>query len=203
MTEPKKEATKPTKKRPKIATKPKVRMIEYSVTMVIPTAQYANVQPRIVVKADSFKEAHDFIAPHMNKLWKEYYLVNERRPEPTPPAPAPAPVVTPAPAPVITPVVEAKPVTTFVPDPNSTSNSAEDVAEIFDGKVIGTVPGVQPPDSSVALVKATQALESCLTLDAFDIINNQVMKSVKLTEEDKKTLMPLLEDKLEKLSNGT
>ena len=49
--------------------------------MVIPTGQYANIQPEIIVKGGTVEEAHDYIAPHMNKLWKEYYLINERRPE--------------------------------------------------------------------------------------------------------------------------
>jgi len=186
MTE-KKKVAKPIKKKvvkqkKKIVTKQKVTMISYEIKMVIPTGQYANIQPEIVVKSGSMEDAHSYIAPHMNKLWKEYYLINERRPEPTPPAPSP--VVTPAP--VVTPE----------PTP------AEQVAEVFDGKVVGTVPDVQPPVSSVALLKATQALDSCLSIDAFDLINDQIIKSVKLTDQDKLELMPLLENKLKELSDG-
>jgi len=147
------ESTKKTtpKKKP-VKSKPKVEMVSYSIKMVIPTGQYANIQPEIIVKANSVEEAHDFIAPHMNKLWREYYLVNERRPEPQP-----------------TPTGPTGPTT--------------------------------PPDSNVALIKATQAIESCLSLDAFEIITNQVNVSVKLTEEDKSILKPLLEKKLSELED--
>ena len=54
--------------------KPAVTMISYSIKMVIPTGQYANIQPEIVVSAGTPEEAERFIAPHMNKLWKEYYM---------------------------------------------------------------------------------------------------------------------------------
>jgi len=58
--------------------KPRVTMISYSIKMVIPTGQYANIQPEIVVKAGTPEEAEAYIAPHMNKLWKEYFMVSER-----------------------------------------------------------------------------------------------------------------------------
>ena len=77
-------------KKPKVApkpkakrapAKPKVTLQSYSVRMVIPTGSYANIQPEIVVKTTDMDIAHDFIAPHMNKLWKEYFLINERKKE--------------------------------------------------------------------------------------------------------------------------
>ena len=167
------------KKTTKVAPKPKelkplVELVSYSIKMVIPTGQYANIQPEIIVKSGSIQDAHDFIAPHMNKLWKEYFMVNERRPEPPKvnQAPLPAPVT-----------------------------PAEKIAEDFGGKVIGgglpakPVEAVQPPESSVALIKATSAIQSCLSLDALELIESQVIKSVKLSHEDKETLMPLLEKK--------
>ena len=152
--EKEKKATKP--KKPKST----VKLESYSIKMVIPTGQYANIQPEIIVKADSYEEAHDFIAPHMNKLWKEYYLVNERRPEPVKPATPPAGL--------------ADTKTPFVADP--------------------------APVSSVALVKATQAIESCFSVDALDIIAKQVEGSTKLEEKDKISLMPLIEEKYNSLN---
>ena len=136
--------------------KPKVELISYSMKMVIPTGNYANIQPEIVVRAGTVEEAHDYIAPHFNKLWKEYYLVSERRPEVKPVAPvAPAPVV-----------------------------------------------NQMPPASSVAFTKASQAIASCLSVEALDIIAKQVGVSVKLTDEDKMKLVPMLSAK-EKELNGT
>jgi len=72
--------------------KPKVTMISYSIKMTIPTGQYANIQPEIVVKAGTPEEAEKYIIPHMNKLWKEYFMVSER-----PVAKPVAPVTTPLP----------------------------------------------------------------------------------------------------------
>ena len=135
----------------------KIKLVSYKMGMVIPTDDYANIQPEIVVEGGTMQEAHDFIAPHMNKLWKEYYLIGRRRKE----------VVTPTPAPTPAPVAQ---------------------------------PEVTSPASSVAMVKATQAIQSCMSIDALDIIQNQVLVSVKLTEEDQKNLMPLIEAKREELN---
>jgi len=140
-----------------VAKKPKVELVSYAIKMVIPTDDYANIQPEIIVKAGSVEEAHDYIAPHMNKLWKDYYLVNQRRPEPVAPKPSTPPVV---PTPVPT----------------------------------------ESPASSVALVKATSAIESCLSLEAMDLIRNQINKSVKLTEADKAVLNPLADNKTVELT---
>ena len=151
--------------------KPTVEMVSYSIEMTIPTGAYANIKPSIIVKGGSIQEAHDFIAPHMNKLWKEYFMVSERRPEPEKVSPTPAPL------------------------------TAKEIAEATGGKIIGDkvpvdVPSNIPgPDSSVALVKATQAIESCRSLEALELIEAQVIKSVKLSHEDKETLMPLLSKK--------
>jgi hypothetical protein len=149
--------------------KPTVEMVSYSIEMTIPTGAYANIKPSIVVKGGSIQEAHDFIAPHMNKLWKEYFLINERRPEPVKTKEAPL--------------------------------TAEQIVDIVGGHEIGgavpaDVPSSVPgPDSSVALLKATQAIESCLSTEALELIETQVIKSVKLSHEDKEALMPLLSKK--------
>jgi hypothetical protein len=176
----------------KATPKPTVELVSYSIKMVIPTGAYANIQPEIIVKSKSIEDAHNYIAPHMNKLWKEYFLINERRPEPV------KPVVNTSPAPVsgggTTPTTS-----TVAPEPVKTQT--EMVIETFGGHEIGgKVPAGVPsnvpgPDSSVALLKATQAIESCLSLDALELIESQVIKSVKLSHEDKEALMPLLSKK--------
>ena len=164
-----------TKNKP--ATKNKPQILSYAIKMVIPTVQYGNIQPEIIVKANSVDEAHDFIVPHMNKLWKEYYLVDGRRPTPTP-----------APAPVITPVNNGTTTTTAPPAPVVTTYTTV------------PTPEKQPPPSSVAFVKATQAINSCMSAEALQLIIDQVYVSVKLTDEDKINLSPLLEEKLKELN---
>ena len=47
------------------------------------------------------------------------------------------------------------------------------------------------PVSSVAFIKATSAIESCLSLEALDLIQKQIENSVKLTLEDKPALLKL------------
>lgn len=147
-----------------VAKKPNVKMVSYSMRMVIPTGDYANIQPEIIVKAGTMEEAHAYIAPHMNKLWKEYYNISKRRVEPDA-KPSPQPVV---PAPVVTTGVTEPAQPTPAPEPE------------------------QSPVSSVALTKATQAIQSCLSIEALRLIVNQVAVSVKLTEEDKLSLTPLI-----------
>jgi len=166
----KKEVKKATSKKPVANKKPvakKVTMISYSIKMVIPTVQYGNIQPEIVVNASSPEEAHDFIAPHMNKLWKEYYLVDGKRPEAT--QVAPKPVVTPKPA--VAPKAEATP------------------------SPVIEKPVAESPMSSAALVKATQAIESCTGKEALNIIIDRIHASTKLSKADKDSLFPLLEQK--------
>jgi hypothetical protein len=165
----------------KATPKPTVELVSYSIKMVIPTGAYANIQPEIIVKSKSLEDAHNYIASHMNKLWKEYFLINERRPE-APKAP-----------------VETTTASVVVPEPARAS--VEKIIEFFGGEEIGgTAPvnvpsNISGPDSSVALLKATQAIESCLSLEALELIESQVIKSVKLSHEDKEALMPLLSQK--------
>lgn len=46
--------------------------MKYTVTAVIPTVQYGNIQPSIEVEADSFEEAQSLVMPHIEQLWSTY-----------------------------------------------------------------------------------------------------------------------------------
>lgn len=177
-----------------IKKKPSVEMVTYSIKMTIPTGQYANIIPEIVVRGGSIEEAHNFIAPHMNKMWKEYYLVNERRSEP-----APVTLTPQTPQGGLTPNH-----THYVVTPPSQSNTTSATFKVPATKTsepIAEVPPA-PPASSVALIKAIKAIESCLSIDALDMIANQVNISVKLTDEDKAELMPLIDAKYAELGKA-
>jgi hypothetical protein len=156
-------AKKTTTKKP-VATHKGVKMISYSIKMTIPTGPYANIQPEIVVKAGNPEDAHKYVAPHMNKLWREYFMISERRNE----------------------VIE-KPKST--PEQKETPKPKEE-----------TVTVESSPVSDTALVKATQAIQSCMSSDALDLIIKQIGVSTKLTEEHKKSLLPLVEEKSKKLN---
>jgi hypothetical protein len=142
-------------------TKPNIEVVTYEMKMVIPTGQYANIQPCIIVKGGSMQDAHDFIAPHMNKLWKEYFMVSERRT-----------VNEPVKVPVSTAPVTPAPVVTSTASPS-------DIA----------------PTSTVAYLKANQAISSCMSIEALDMIATQVEKSVKLDRKDKDLLVPIIKNK--------
>jgi hypothetical protein len=91
----------------------------------------------------------------MDKMWKEYFMVNERREEVAPTGPT-----GPTPEPVkVCPV---------------------------------DVPCEASPTSNVAVIKATQAIESCMSLEALDLIKNQVELSVKLSKEEKPKLRNMI-----------
>jgi len=173
----KKPAPKPKAKKETKPKAPIVELVSYSIKMTIPTGQYANVQPEIIVKAGNVKDAHDYIAPHMNKLWKEYYLINERRPEIHIEAPAP--------------VVEVKPVVENKPDPAVRPDIVSETQPVVE------VP--PSPDSSVAFKKATQAINSCLSVDAYNLIVDQLGISTKLTKEDKDKLVILAQAKFDEI----
>lgn len=147
----------------KKVTKNKVEMVSYSIKMTIPTGQYANIIPEIVVTAGTIEEAHDYIAPHMNKLWKEYYMISER--------PTSVPKTTPEPINV--------PVTPEV-------------------KVTPQIPVA--PITAVAFTKASQAISSCLSQQALDLIMNQIKLSVKLDEKEKDKLYVLVINKQKELN---
>ena len=174
----KKKATKKKATKKRAPAKPKVEMVSYEMGMTIPTGQYANIMPRVIVKGGTMEEAHDFIAPHMNKLWKEYYLINERKV--VPPTPKPEPVATPAPAPVVAPAP--------TPAPTQEPEVGTPVAPVAEAS----------PVSSVAMTKATQAIQSCTSNDALNLIIDQIEKSVKLTNADKDLLLPMASEKFEK-----
>ena len=158
----------------KLASQNEPEMVSYGMKMTIPTGQYANIQPEIVVKAGSPEEAHKYIAPHMNKLWKEYFMISERKTDV-------------AKAPVTKAPVTKAPVKAEKKDP---------VEELVEKNTETS------PVSDVALVKATQAIQSCMSTDALDLIIRQIGVSVKLTEEHKKSLLPIVEAKSKEL-NGS
>lgn len=146
----------------------KVKLISYEVKMVIPVAQFSNIQPCITVQAPSIEEAEAYVAPHLNKLWKEYFMVNERRNEVAP--------------------------TITVPTPPVSSGTSAVPTETV------TMPTEAPPSSNVAVIKATQAIESCMSLEALDLIKNQIELSVKLAKEEKPALRAKVVERFNELN---
>ena len=160
----------------KVANKKGPEMISYEMKMVIPTGQYANIQPCIIVKGGSIEEAHDFVAPHMNKLWKEYFMCTERVNQPAP-------------------AVKATPVAPKTEKPVEKAPEAPKTAPEETKKPDEQITPPVAPASAVALNKATQAITSCMSREALDLLSAQVEKSVKLGDEDKTALRKLVAEK--------
>lgn len=159
----------------------KPEMVSYEMKMVIPTGQYANIQPCIIVKGGSIEEAHDFIAPHMNKLWKDYFMITER----------PAPV-TPAPKAPVKPVEKAP---EEAAKPVEKAPEAPKIAPEEPKKPDEPITPPPAPASTVAFNKASQAITSCMSREALELIAAQVEKSVKLDDAGKVELRKLIETK--------
>lgn len=47
-------------------------MIKYSLTAVVPVAQYANLQPTVEVEADSIEEAEKIVLPYIEEFYNKY-----------------------------------------------------------------------------------------------------------------------------------
>ena len=137
--------------------KPKVTLVTYGMKMVIPTGAYANIQPEIVVSASTLEEAEAFLAPHMNKLWKEYYMVTERK-------------------------------TSVDVSPSPTGQTQ--TIKVSDANPVG----------AVAFQKATQAVNSCTSVEALALIEKQIDNSVKLTDVEKTQLTVLIVSKTDELN---
>lgn len=151
----------------------KIEMISYAMKMVIPTGNYANIQPEIIVKAGTPEEALEYIAPHMNKLWKAYFLCGEKKSGPADST--------------VKPVVSLNVA-------QASANVSQAVAKAPSKE---TTPS---PVASVAYEKATQAVMSCLSLDALALIEKQVKESVKLEPGDKIRLFKLCDERKEQLN---
>lgn len=149
----------------------KVELVSYSIKMTIPTAAYANIQPEIIVKAKTIEQAHDYIAPHMNKLWREYYMISER------------PVTS----------TQSERAVSQTQTERAVTQSSKIPTEI-------EVKTVQPPVEAVAFVKATNALSACVSSDALDLIIAQIRKSVKLSDPEKDKLLVIAVNKQKELN---
>ena len=154
-----------------VVNKSRVQLVSFSVTAIIPTQQYGNLQPTITVTAPSIEEAREVVMPAIREIYLDYAesqprgkaffvapkITEEVRiiekavtPDPTP-APVAAPVVTPAPvaAPVVVPVAER----------------------------------------SEAFKKAEKAISLALSHAALGVIKTQVENSIKIDPREKPELI--------------
>lgn len=159
------------------------RLVSFSVTAVIPTQQYGNIQPKIEVMASTIEEARAMVMPVIENLYETYAEMplsgkpvkflgkvteTEKRVEKTSEV-----VVTPAVAPVTT-------------------------AEVVSTPVASETPALE---RSEPFKKAEKMIGLALSIDALDAIEAQIQKSVKIQADDKPALYTIVLKKREELKS--
>lgn len=162
----------------KVVKEPKFKLISYTLKAVIPTGQFANIQPEVTVQAATIQDAERAVMPYIESLFAKYRNGGSSVQVQVTPAQDPIkPVVTaPAPAPVAPVVKEAQ--------------------------VAPTVTQEAPIVLTVPFNRAKSAVESCTSKEALQLVSDQITKSTKLTDSEKNTLSSLVAIKLSSL-HGT
>ena len=162
-----------TKKEVKKMNTPKVELVTFTMRATIPTAMYANLLPEITVKAKTLDEAVAFVMPAIEDLIKKYQEDSR----------------------------DGRPAKMFrqdfpLPDPKvevvdlSKTVGTPATAPIIPEKVPVTgAPTAPTPLHTPAYEKAKSAVVNAMSIEALEVIKNQIGVSVKLTDTEKKTLL--------------
>ncbi len=161
---------------------PKYELVSFGVKATIPTQMYGNIMPEIVIKAKNIEEAKAVLMPAIESLYSAYaerprdgssisflnkasVTVEEKKVE------VPKPV---AKAPEI-----KKEEGVLAKAEAEVPKKAETAEELAD----------ELNERSPAFIKARSAVNASTSLDALNLIEEQIQKSVKLTAEDKPVLL--------------
>jgi len=163
--------------------KAKYELLNFEISAVIPTQMYGNICPKISIKAGTIEDAKSIVVPFIEELYSSYasegpdgkkanfvnkakVTVEQKFVDPkitiTPVTPAP---VSPAPTPSVA--------------PKTSEPKSEPVSE----------PDEDPTPKTPAYTKAENAIKSAVSLDALNLIEEQIQKSIKLTNEEKPILL--------------
>jgi len=187
-TKVKKQKLVPVLKKEEVVRVPKYELVTFGIKATIPTQQYGNIMPEIIIKAKTIEDASAVLLPVIEKLYVTYsekprdggsvpfmsrasVTVEEKKVEvPKPVAKAPeikkeGVLAKAAEAPKAPEAPKATPVQT-----------AEELADDLN-------------DRSPAFIKARTAVRSSTSLDALNLIEEQVQRSVKLSADEKPELL--------------
>lgn len=155
----------------KIVKAPKVTLTSYTIKATISTGPYSNIQPEITVTAPSIEDANSVVLPQIEALFDKYLNISERQ---NTPAPVIAPKATPAP--------EVK----KAPEEKVEEKSAVKL---------------EPTEEATApYAKAKKAIMSCNSIEALNLVNNQISKSTKLMDNEKKALSIYIDQKTKEIN---
>ena len=176
----------PTKKAP--AKKAKVTLLEFSITAVIPTMSYGNIQPTISVKAKTLEEANEFVLPYIEELYKTYAYAENKTSYPR----FMKEKVT-----VTEKVVDVKKKEQAKTEVAETVKKTEKVSTPEVKKEVLQVPSKPSEGDSLSasleesrsFTKASKAIASAMSIDAVDQLQAQINRSKNLTEPEKPLLL--------------
>lgn len=163
-------------KAPKV---PQAKLVSFSVSAVIPTQQYGNIQPKIEVMANSIEEARAVVMPIIEDLYKTYAEAPLNGRELKFLGKVVETVKDVVKAPVEAP--SAPKALEVAPSPSSVAAPAA-----------APEPSVPAKAKSDPVLKAEKAISLAATEEAAVLIQDQIEKSVKIAPEDKPELITLI-----------
>lgn len=176
-----------------VVKKSAVQLVSFSVTAIIPTQQYGNIQPTITVTAPSIEEAREVVMPALESIYLDYaesvprgkaFFVAPKITEETriiEKAVTPSEVGAPNPmrAPAPTQAVVQAAAQPQVPAPDLAPAPAP-------------APVASVAEKSESFKKAARAISLALGHPALDMIRAQIESSVKIDPSDKPELIASL-----------
>ncbi len=176
--------------------KSNVTLISFSVTAVIPTQQYGNIQPTITVSAPSIEEAKELVMPVIENLYQTYaeMPLNGK------------------PVKFLSKITEVEKVVTSVPVAQTElAENAGVVTEEFDKEMndasiakaaeLSQATPEYVPVNPEPFNKAAKKISLSFGQDALDAIADQIRESVKIDPNDKPKLFELVLKKGQELAS--
>lgn len=165
---------------------PKFKLLTYTLKAVIPTGQYANIQPEITVQAETIELAERAVMPYIEALFAKYRDGGVSVPLPVPVKPTPV-------------VVSSVTVSNDVPV------KKQDPVQPVAPKALPVDIKVVPPPPAIILTvpheRAKKAIISCTSVEALNLVKDQIEKSVKLIDREKLELLKNVEGKRVELNS--
>ncbi len=157
----------------------KLKLLTYTIKAVIPTGMYSNIQPEITVEADSLERAERAVMPHIEALFAKYRENGAGLP-----------------------VHKKEPVSVIL----AKNVGAEDIKK---GDAVAVAPSgviaqaaqkvADPVQPTIVMPapfnKAKSAIDSCMSIEALQLVLNQIDKSERLIASEKVELRLLVSAK--------
>lgn len=165
---------------PEVVSEP--RLVSYKMTATIRTGEYQNIIPEILIEGGTIEEARMILTNEVNTL-RLQYDPSFKKVAPKTSVQSPTPKIPVTPSEPVSPVLPATPIVdsvTPVVEPK-----LQNIAEEENPVSLG-IDGVQ---RSIPYIAAERVIMATKSMDALEMIENQIEKSVKLEEAEKDELL--------------